>query len=77
MDSKIVKARLCKASIKLPPVAGKTPRAEHIRVSKTKTKRRTKRGKPNNPRSEGEKDRRSKTKRATTLTKRATTATKR
>ena len=47
MDNKIVKARLGKAPIKLPPVAGKTPRAEHIRVSKTKTKRRTKSGKSN------------------------------
>ena len=48
MDGKIVKARHGKAPIKLPPVAGKTPRAEHIRNSKTKAKRRTKSGKSNN-----------------------------
>ena len=34
-------------------------------------------GKPNNPRSEGEKDPRSETKRATTATKRSTTASER
>ena len=47
MDNKIVKARHGKAPIKLPPVAGKAPRAEHIRNSKTKAKRRTKSGKSN------------------------------
>ena len=47
MDNKNVKARHGKAPIKLPPVAGKTPRAEHIRNSKTKAKWRTKSGKSN------------------------------
>ena len=46
-ENKIVKARQEKAPINLPPVAGKTPRAEHIRNSKTKAKRRTKSGKSN------------------------------
>ena len=41
MENKIVKATHGKAPIKLPPVIGKTPRAEHIRNSKTKAKRRT------------------------------------
>ena len=45
MDNKIVKARHGKAPIKLPPVAGKTPRAEHIQNSKTMAKGRTKSGK--------------------------------
>ena len=44
MDKKILQARLGKAPIKLPPVARKTSRAEHIRASKTKTKKRTKSG---------------------------------
>ena len=47
MDNKIVKARHRKAPIKLSAVAGKTPRAEHIRVSKTKTKRRAKSSRSN------------------------------
>ena len=47
MDNKIVKARHGKAPMKLPPVAGKTPRAENIRNSKTKAKRRTKSGTSN------------------------------
>ena len=42
MDKKILKERLGKAPIMLPPVAGKTPRAELIRVFKTKTKKRAK-----------------------------------
>ena len=44
MNNKIVKARLGKAPIKLPPVAGKTPRTELIWLSKTKTTKRAKSG---------------------------------
>ena len=47
MDNKIVKSRLRKAPIKLPPVAGKPPRAKHIGASKTKTKKRRKSSKSN------------------------------
>ena len=47
MYNSIVKARLGKAPLKPPPVAGKTPHAEHMRVSKTKTKKRTKSGRSN------------------------------
>ena len=47
MDNKIVNEGLGKAPIKLPPVAGKTPRAEHIRVSKTKTRKQTMSGRSN------------------------------
>ena len=42
MDNNILKARLGKAPTKPPQVAGKTPWAEHIRVSKTRTKKGTK-----------------------------------
>ena len=47
MENKIVNEGLGKVPIKLAPVAGKTPRAEHIRVSKTKTRKQTMSGRSN------------------------------
>ena len=47
MENKILKARLAKGSNKLPPGAGKTPRTEQIRVTKTKTKKLTKSSRSN------------------------------